>query len=343
MVLDTPLRDLAMFRVILRCANSLSQIPTPTRLLHSSPVAAKSVTDKVSEAADKVSKRMGKGLASAIEAGEKAAQTAKDSMGSVAQETKSKTEDMKKNTKQTANKLADDARQAKSDVEHEMRKILIFGATGPSGILLVRKCLDLYSDVQLVLYVRSPGKLPRDIVENSAVLVVEGVLSNVELMTKAMEGAQVVLSALGPTGPIYPSDTPLARGYANIISIMQQLNVHRLICLGTPSIRDPNDRFSLKFELLIRGINVLAHNAYKDIIAIGNTIWSSDIDWTIVRVPILTNDPSTDVVAGYVGDGEGTAYLSRAGFASFVVEEAGKGEWIRKAPFVSSKGGKAGH
>ena len=222
-------------------------------------------------------------------------------------------------------------------------RILIFGATGPSGILLVRKCLDIYPDAKLVLYVRSPGKLPRDITENPAVLIVEGLLDNNEAMTTAMESVEVVLSALGPTGPIYPSDTPLARGYANIISIMRQQSVQRLICLGTPSIRDPSDHFSLKFELLIQGVNVLAHNAYKDIVAIGNTIRSSDIDWTIARVPILTNNPSMEVVAGYVGDGEGRAYLSRAGFASFVVGEVGKREWIQKAPLVSSKDGKTGY
>ncbi len=218
-------------------------------------------------------------------------------------------------------------------------KILIFGATGPSGDWLVRKCLEIYPDATLVLYVRSPGKLPREIVENPAVVVVEGQLTNLEALVKAMDGVEVVLSSLGPTGPIYPSDTPLGKGYANILSAMQQQDVHRLICLGTASIKDPNDKPSAKFWLIISGVRTLAHNAYKDIVAIGDAVRSSNIDWTIVRVPVLTNSTSTDVVAGYVGDGQTGMFLSRAGFAHFVVSEIGKREWIRKAPLISSHTG----
>ncbi|KAF8746270.1 hypothetical protein AX14_000065 [Amanita brunnescens Koide BX004] len=218
-------------------------------------------------------------------------------------------------------------------------KILIFGATGPSGILLVHKCLESYPNATLVLYVRSPGKLPSQIAENSAVIIVEGQLDNLEALTTAMDGVEVVLSTLGPTGPIYPSDTPLGKGYANIISVMRQQSVQRLICLGATSISDPNDRASPKFWLIISGVKTLARNAYKDMVAIGDTVRSSDIDWTIVRVPFLTNGASTNVVAGYVGDGHDGVFLSRAGFAHFVVSEIGKREWIRKAPLVSLHGG----
>lgn len=219
-------------------------------------------------------------------------------------------------------------------------RILIFGATGPSGMLLVHKCLESYPDATLVLYVRTPGKLPSQIAENSAVVVVEGRLENLEALTRAMDGVEVVLSALGPTGPIYPSDTPLGKGYANIISAMTQQGVQRLICLGATSIKDPNDRRSPKFWLIISGIKSLAYNAYKDMVAIGDTVRSSNIDWTIVRVPFLSNSTSTEVVAGYVGDGRDGIFLSRAGFAHFVVNEIERREWIRKAPLVSLHEGK---
>ncbi|KAM6498367.1 NAD-P-binding protein [Amanita muscaria] len=215
-------------------------------------------------------------------------------------------------------------------------KILILGATGPSGILLVQKCLEHYPQATLVLYLRSPSKVPKDIAENPAVVVVEGQLDDVEALSKAMEGIEAVLSSLGPSGPIYPSDTPIAKGYANIISIMQQQEVRRLICLGTTAIKDPNDKSSLKFALIVQGVKTLAYNAYKEVVAIGDTVRASDLDWTIVRVPFLTNGRSTDVVAGYVGDGQDSIFLTREGFAEFVVKEIEKREWVKKAPLLSS-------
>ncbi|KAK2461701.1 hypothetical protein APHAL10511_006164 [Amanita phalloides] len=291
------------------------------RKIHSSTVSRKSV---VTEATDKVRQ----GLASAVEAGEKVTQSVKESMSSMGEQAKSKANEAAKDAKETTNKLADDANQIKRD------------AAGPSGILLVRKCLESYSNATLVLYVRSPRKLPRDIVENPAVVVIEGQLDDIDAVARALQGVEVVLSALGPTGPIYPSDTPLGRGYSSIISVMQQQQVQRLICLGTASIRDPSDRPSFKFGLIISGVRTLAYNAYKDMVAIGDAVRSTDLDWTIVRVPFLTSGACVDVVAGYVGDGEDSAFLSRAGFAGFVVSEIGKREWIRKAPLVSLRAGK---
>jgi hypothetical protein len=60
------------------------------------------------------------------------------------------------------------------------------------------------------------------------------------------------------------------------------------------------------------------------------------LDWTIVRVPILRDSESSDVVAGYIGDGKTSTTLTRLGFAVFVVGEIEKDEWVKKAPLISS-------
>ncbi|KAG6812060.1 hypothetical protein H0H92_004591 [Tricholoma furcatifolium] len=56
--------------------------PVNYRTLHSSPVAAKTATEKVSETAEKVNKKVGKGLADAIEKGEQVTQAAKETIES---------------------------------------------------------------------------------------------------------------------------------------------------------------------------------------------------------------------------------------------------------------------
>jgi len=205
---------------------------------------------------------------------------------------------------------------------------------------------NLLADHTVVIYARSPEKLPEDISNHRNVVVIKGSFDaeDEESLSKSMEGVHAVLSALGPSttptkAPFHPSNTPLAHAYSRIIRIMRIHNVKRLIALGTASIKDKNDKFSIFFSGLINGVKTLAYNAYKDVVAIGDTIRGEEgqeLIWTIVRVPLLTNSESKDVIAGYVGDGKTGTSLSRAAFAAFVVGELAKNEWTRQAPLISS-------
>jgi hypothetical protein len=91
------------------------------------------------------------------------------------------------------------------------------------------------------------------------------------------------------------------------------------------------------FKSLVLGVDVFAHSAYNDVVAIGNTVRSDpDALWTLARVPILTNGDSIKYHAGYIGDEKVSTRLARKAFAAFVVTELSKNEWIRKSPLVSS-------
>ncbi|KAG5646050.1 hypothetical protein DXG03_004473 [Asterophora parasitica] len=109
------------------------------RTRHSTPVAAKTVTEKVSEVADKVNKKVGKRLASAIETGEQATQSAKETLGSATEETKETAENASDLAKQKTNQVrsfathwrptahgnhqaAAGAHEAKEDIEKEAKK-----------------------------------------------------------------------------------------------------------------------------------------------------------------------------------------------------------------------------
>ncbi|KAJ7222429.1 NAD-P-binding protein [Mycena pura] len=218
-------------------------------------------------------------------------------------------------------------------------KFLILGSTGPTGILLVREALTVYQDITLVLYVRSPQKLPEDIRTNSRCIVIQGELDDESAIDQATQGVDIVLSALGPSQFNQPPGTPLAHAYSRIIEIMKKNNVNRLLALGTASIEDEADRFNLVYYSMVKSVSVSMRNAYKDIRAIGAVIRASELEhWTIIRVPVLSNDPSREVIAGYIGDGKIKNHISlnRAGFAAFMIEEISKKQWDRKAPLLVS-------
>ncbi|KAI1797512.1 NAD(P)-binding protein [Ganoderma leucocontextum] len=218
--------------------------------------------------------------------------------------------------------------------------ILILGGTGPCGIQLIQQSLEMNHTV--VIYARSPQKLPADISANPSVTLVEGELTNAEKLTSAMQGVHAVLSALGPAvknGPFHPSNTPLAHAYALIIEAMKGQSVKRLIALGTPSMKDEHDKFSLIISGLVTSVATFAHNAYKDVVAIGETIRAADpheLVWTIARVPILNGYEDRSVIAGYAGDGKVGTRLARPAFAAFVLGELEQNEWCHKAPLISS-------
>jgi putative NADH-flavin reductase len=222
--------------------------------------------------------------------------------------------------------------------------VVILGGTGPSGILLVQEALAAKHTV--VVYARNPGKLPAHLQARAQephadLTIVKGSLEDAQQLDAAFsDGGPVdaVLSALGPTFG-NPSGTPIARGYAAVLAAMRRAGVRRLIVLGTASIADARDGRSVVYASMVAGVWLGARSAYKDIVAVGEVVRAcEDIDWTIVRVPVLKNGENRVVRAGYVGDGgAGAAYtLSRLGFAVFVVQELEKGEWIKAAPLITS-------
>ncbi|KAF9243755.1 NAD-P-binding protein [Melanogaster broomeanus] len=217
-------------------------------------------------------------------------------------------------------------------------RVLILGATGAAGLLLIEEALNASHTV--AIYARSPQKIPADTRNDPRVTIYKGELDDELALSAAMENVDAILSALGPSvsrGPLHPSGEPLAHAYSLILKLMKTRGVKRLLALGTPSITDPHDKFSLQMSIIVAGVRTLAHTAWKDVVAIGETIRreGDTLDWTIVRVPLLSNSGDPEFVVGYVGDGKTGKWLTRAGFAAFTLQELVRNEWVKAAPLIT--------
>lgn len=107
--------------------------------------------------------------------------------------------------------------------------------------------------------------------------------------------------------------------------------------LDTGSFVATEDNFDIRFAALVTSVTVFARNAYKDVIRTGEVISKQDdLDWTIVRVPILNDKPDRDFIAGYIGDRKVNTGLSRIALGVFVVAELKDGEsrWKKKIPML---------
>ncbi|KAI6136965.1 NAD-P-binding protein [Pisolithus sp. B1] len=202
-------------------------------------------------------------------------------------------------------------------------RVLILGATGGIGVLLVERAVA--DGHTVVVYARSPEKLPQNLRDSPQILIRKGQLTDAESLSDALQSVDAVLSALGPAvsrGPFHPKGEPLAHAYSLIIRVMKERGVTRLIALGTPSYqRSPRQIQS-----------------DHDIVAIGETICreGDTLDWTIARVPLLNNGSDASFVVGYVGDGRTTTCLTRIAFVAFVLRELAEREWVKARPLVTS-------
>jgi len=209
-------------------------------------------------------------------------------------------------------------------------KIAVFGSTGPSGQLIVKYALS--KGYEVVAYARNPSKIS---FQDKNLTIVQGTLSDIPAIESAVNGVQAVVSILGPSTNVKTSE--LSDGTRNIIDAMKKYNVRRLVAMGTASVDDENDLPVFKFRLLVKIIKSVIPGAYREIRLIGNLVKQSGLDWTLIRLGMLTNKAFTGkVVAGYYGKDKINIGISRADLAVFFVDQVENTTYINKAPAISN-------
>lgn len=208
-------------------------------------------------------------------------------------------------------------------------RLTIFGGTGPTGLLLVDYALAQGHEV--VAFARTPSKLP----VHERLTAVAGQLDNVSAINEAVRGSDAVISLLGP-GTKADDNPPLVTGYRNIVAAMHDQGIARLVALGTPTMADPADGKDFTLGMMARSLRLFKPAIYDIIMKIRQAVRESGLDWTLVRVPFLTDGPKTEINVRMVG-GKGSMRLSRANAATFLLEQAADPAQIGRAPFISDK------
>jgi putative NADH-flavin reductase len=160
-------------------------------------------------------------------------------------------------------------------------RLFIMGATGGTGRALVEQAIN--RGHQVTAFVRSPQKLG---LATSGVTVVQGDPRNAAELGRAMNGAEAVLSALGPPIPFTGRTTIMGDAAKATIEAMRVASVRRLLSMsGDLQFPDAGPPKLLR-------VTLLRHLA-TDQAEMERVIQSSSLDWTIVRPTRLTNAAST--------------------------------------------------
>lgn len=208
-------------------------------------------------------------------------------------------------------------------------KLAIFGATGETGRHLVKQALERGHEV--TAFTRSPEKLP---INSDRLTVVQGDVRNADKVNEAIAGVDAVLSALGPAEnkPVFT----VTEGTQNILDAMNRYGVERLVVSAGAGVGDPNDEPKLFNHAINFLLKIVSRWVYEDMRRTVDLVRGSHVKWTVVRVPMLTDDePTGDVKVGYVGKGLGSR-LTRADMARFMLDQVESDELVHRAPAISN-------
>jgi putative NADH-flavin reductase len=204
--------------------------------------------------------------------------------------------------------------------------IVVFGANGPTGRLLVSHALA--AGHQVIAVTRRPDKFPQqhpnltvaraDVLDASAV---EGIVS----------GADAILSTLGaPYGR--KQVAVYSVGVRNILTAMERHQVRRLVVVSS-SATDPKPYADAGFffNRVVQPfvVNVLGKTVYEDMRRMEELIRNSEVDWTIVR-------PSGLFDADFVSDYElaenhiAGRFTARSDLAAAMLAQIDDERYVRK-------------
>ena len=159
-------------------------------------------------------------------------------------------------------------------------KIVVFGANGPTGRLVVRASLAAGHEV--TAFTRHPEPFPDF---GGALTVEAGDVFDPDPVARAVEGRDAVLSSLGVPYSRKPISV-YSEGTGNIVRAMEQAGVKRLVCVSS-SATDPaaGPHGGFLFERVLQPfiVNTMGKTMYADMRAMESLVAASALDWTVMR------------------------------------------------------------
>jgi uncharacterized protein YbjT (DUF2867 family) len=203
------------------------------------------------------------------------------------------------------------------DLRRKSMNLLVLGATGRTGRLVVEQALAAGHTVTAL--VRSPEKLTTS---NSNLRVVTGKATDTSDVSRALEGADAVISTLGGKGSVIADSTQA------IVAAAREAGVSRVVVLSSWLVeRDRMDAITRLLTGIAMGPIIKDQNAGEQVLRL------SDLEWTIVHASILTDGPANGSVAVVPeGTKRGMSQkVSRADVAAWMIKAATSDQQSRRS------------
>ena len=207
-------------------------------------------------------------------------------------------------------------------------KILVLGATGATGRLIVAKAIAEGHNV--VALVRSKAKTG----DLAGAELIEGDARDAAALTTAIAGCDAVVSSLGTAMSPFREVTLLSTATRALVGVMEQQNIRRLVCITGLGAGDSRGHGSFFFDRLL--LPLMLRKVYEDKNRQEDAIRASTLDWTIVRPMVLNDRPARGGIKALTDlSGVHGGTIARADVADFVVQQLIADTWLHKSPLIT--------
>jgi len=210
-------------------------------------------------------------------------------------------------------------------------KLVIFGATGKTGRCLIEQALEIGHHV--TAFVRNPDNDKLDSAGSRVQVAVGDVMNPGDVAQAIQPGTDAVLSALGAKVP-FSKTLLFSHGMSNIVAAMHSTGVRRLVVESAYGVG--RDDLVWGHRLIV---STLLRGIYADKERENKVIRASQLDWTVVQPPALTNDVGSGQFRVWARDKRlpFSAKISRSDVAGFMLQTASTSEYIEQFVIIDGQ------
>lgn len=204
-------------------------------------------------------------------------------------------------------------------------KLVVFGATGASGRQIVEQALS--GGHEVTAFARNPAAVTA---KHPALKVIQGDALDADSVSRAVAGQDAVLFAIGINRR--STMTVCADATRNIIAAMKEHGLRRLIVLSAYGASETKDT-----ALYSKVLRSLIGKRVEDKDRLEELLRASDLDWVLVRPPLLTNGARRGRYrAGFDIPVKLFSSVSRADVAEFMLRQLTDDTYLRQAPTITN-------
>jgi putative NADH-flavin reductase len=206
-------------------------------------------------------------------------------------------------------------------------KIVIFGASGHIGRILVTRALE--NGYNVTAFVRNPKTIT---IKNKNFSIYVGDIQNYTQVADAIKGNAAVISVVGnkTRSALFKSHTGISDGVEHIVKAMKQQKVKRLLFVTSFGL---NESMFLPEKIFIRTV---LRNIFEQMPRQEKMISQSGLDYTIVRPARLTDQTTIGEYKAeedfYIGP---FSHISRAAVADFLLKQLESKKFFYKTVTLS--------
>ena len=210
--------------------------------------------------------------------------------------------------------------------------IAVLGATGMVGGFVLQQALLEGYEVRALA--RTPPKLDAF---KDRITIVKGDARDPSAIENLLTGSDVIISALGPVKADGDAANMISSTATDhIIRLMPEHDIKRYIVVSGAAVAIPGDNRGLVGWLMQKMASIALRDTLEDKQQEYQLLADSDIEWTLVRCPIISADPFRQPPIASLETP--TSFQLRAGeLAYFLIEQVNSQEFISKGPFLQSR------